>query len=372
MNNENITTQEEEAMIILLRSLELHATEVVHFVQEGLKRGHGKLLCAERCLELGQAEMQRTRRTVSFARAVQAAAAERKDRRLRTRKDFRYLTKRLMTSCPGLARRRVRSIRSEECAEWLDQTFDTPSQRKKGRAALSGVFSTSQRMGWCTENPVSRIPIPRIQEKRIRILTMAEIRHLLATAETYEKGKCLAAVGIMLYAGVRPHEVARLTWGEVHEEAGVICIPPQHSKTGGGRQVTLHTPLAQLLQRVRRDASPRVEEKICPSNWRKHWTELHRAAGWSGRWQKDEDESSTRWQPDVLRHTFATHHLAAYRNYGELQVEMGHRDASLLRTRYLSLCTPVREGIFGVAPVPVAPAPYAALFENYGKNNQRL
>ena len=350
-----ITTQE-KAMVVLLRSLGLQATDIVHFVQEGLKRGHGKLSCAERCLELGEAEIQRNRRTVSFARAVQAAVAERKERRTRTQRDFRYLTRKFITSCPGLARRRIRSIYSEECAEWIRKAFTTPSQCKKGRAALSAVFSTAQRMGWCTKNPVCRIPIPHVQEKSIRILTMEEIKHLLATAEQYGDGKCLAAVGIMLYAGVRPHEVARLTWEEVHEEAGVICIPPQHSKTGGGRQVTLHPALGKILQKVREKTMPRKEEKICPGNWRKHWTELHRAAGWIGKRQEG-SAAVTHWQPDVLRHTFATHHLSVYRNYRELQVEMGHRDTTLLRTRYLSLSTPVREGIFGKIPSLAAPSP---------------
>ena len=350
-------TVQEEAMIVLLRSLKLQATDIVHFVQEGLKRGHGKLSCAERCLELGQVEMQRNQRTVSFARAVQAAMAERSERRARTQRDFRYLTRKFITSCPGLARRRVRSIRSEDCEEWIRKTFSTSSQCKKGRAALSAVFSTARRMGWCTENPVSRIPIPHVQEKSIRILTMPEIKHLLATAEQYKGGKCLAAVGIMLYAGVRPYEVARLTWGEVHEDVGVICVPPQHSKTGGGRQVTLHPALEKILQKARKKTAPQKEERICPSNWYKHWTELHRAAGWIGQRKEGErPNAATRWQPDVLRHTFATHHLAAYRDYRELQVEMGHRDTTLLRTRYLSLCTPVREGIFGKASSAVTSA----------------
>ena len=53
-------------------------------------------------------------------------------------------------------------------------------------------------------------------------------------------------------------------------------------------------------------------------------------------------ESSMAWQPDVLRHTFATHHLATFRNYAELQLEMGHRSIELLRTRYIAI-----EGMYG-------------------------
>ena len=41
------------------------------------------------------------------------------------------------------------------------------------------------------------------------------------------------------------------------------------------------------------------------------------------------------WVPDVCRHTFATYHAAMFRNLPELQLEMGHRDTSLLRSRYM-------------------------------------
>ena len=85
--------------------------------------------------------------------------------------------------------------------------------------------------------------------------------------------------------------------------------------------MTIHPPLARILRRVQRAAY----ERICPPNWRRLWAGLHRAAGFP------------HWQPDVLRHTFATHHLATFRSYAELQLEMGHRSAELLRTRYVAM-----------------------------------
>ena len=85
--------------------------------------------------------------------------------------------------------------------------------------------------------------------------------------------------------------------------------------------MTIHPPLAKILRRVQKAH----DERICPPNWRRHWAALHREAGFA------------LWQPDVLRHTFATHHLAAFRSYAELQLEMGHRSAELLRTRYVAM-----------------------------------
>ena len=141
---------------------------------------------------------------------------------------------------------------------------------------------------------------------------------------------------------------ARRSGGDLH--------PPTTQQDGRRQASYFASRIGKDLQKVREKTTPRKEEKICPGNWRKHWTELHRAAGWIGKRQEG-SAAVTHWQPDVLRHTFATHHLAVYRNYRELQVEMGHRDTTLLRTRYLSLSTPVREGIFGKIPSLAAPSP---------------
>ena len=319
---------EEVTAMQVLRNTGINVLEAAMLAKEALTAAHGSLRLAHECIMLGKKEIERRRRTVSFGRAAEAALEERAERRERTVRDFRYIVSRLMKKVEGLSKKRVRAVRSEECAEWIRQAFDTPSQRRKARAALSGVFSTAVRRGWCAENPVQRVPMPRVVEQRIRILTRKEIERLLDAAKSYCGGICLPAVAIMLYAGVRPSEVARLTWGQVHEEAGVISILPEHSKTGGGRQVTIRPPLEKVLAETRRrDVS--ALRRICPPNWARHW-------------RGKKGESSMAWQPDVLRHTFATHHLATFRNYAELQLEMGHRSIELLRTRYIAM-----EGMYG-------------------------
>ena len=63
----------------------------------------------------------------------------------RTLCDFRYVTRRFMKRCPGLERRRVRSITAAECAAYIAAAFETPRQRQKARLTLSGVFSTAMK-----------------------------------------------------------------------------------------------------------------------------------------------------------------------------------------------------------------------------------
>ena len=44
-----------------------------------------------------------------------------------------------------------------------------------------------------------------------------------------------------------------------------------------------------------------------------------------------------RWVQDVLRHTYASFHAKNYADLPRLQLNMGHRDLSLLRSRYINM-----------------------------------
>ena len=319
----HIFQETEKAALSVLRSTGADVLEAALLAKEVLTAGRGQIRRARRCIAAGETALKQLERTVSFEKAVAAALEARKDRRTRTLYDFRYFTRRFMKYCAGLARRKVRSITPQECAGYIEQAFDTPRQRQKARLILSGVFGTAVKRGWCDANPVARVEAPRVVEQQVPILTPQEIEQITTTAETYQNGSCSAAVGMMLYAGIRPHEVARLTWAQVDLRERAIYILPRHSKTGGARRVTIHKPLLRILRRH----THADNETICPRNWLLHWRELRRAAGW--------DSPARRWPQDALRHTFASYHLSHFRSYAELQLEIGHRDASLLRTRYV-------------------------------------
>ncbi len=343
MNNEqNI----EQAALVILKSTGISILEAAMIAKETLEAGGSRLRqkgdfsvyaevhtseatarrALKRCkkiIALGAEALRQQERTVSFEKAVAAALEARRDRRTRTVYDFRYFTRRFMKRCPGLSKRRVRAMTPQECAGYIEQAFDTPRQRQKARLILSGVFGTAVKRGWCDANPVARVEAPRVVEQQVPILTPQEIEQITTTAETYQGGSCAAAVGMMLYAGIRPHEVARLTWAQVDLQERAIYILPRHSKTGGARRVTIHKPLQRILQKHRKNDT----KTICPPNWLHHWRELRRAAGW--------DTPARRWPQDALRHTFASYHLSYFRSFTELQLEIGHRDATLLRTRYV-------------------------------------
>ena len=190
----------------------------------------------------------------------------------------------------------------------------SPFAYRKGRSVLHTIFSYGMRQGWCDRNPVDAIETPKVEEQCIEPLHLEEVHRLMDACQSTDMEP---AVSLMLWCGVRPGEVQRLTWQDVDTKEGVVYISPQHSKTGGARMAPLRGRAARL--KARRTGP------IAPRNWAKRWRELRHRAGLD------------HWQQDALRHTFASMHLRRFGNPPLLQAEMGHRDSSLLRTRYVNM-----------------------------------
>lgn len=284
----------ELSALMVLKSTGVDVLEAALIAKEALDTARGLPSRAKKCIRLGAEELGKRKHTVTFAKAVEAALLVRRGRRARTLTDFRYMCKRLMKRNPDLADRRVRSMTARECERYLAAAFESPQQFRKGRAVMSGVFSTAMRHEWCDVNPVSKVAVLPVQEHEVGILKTAEIETLLKTSETYENGVCLPAVGLMLYAGIRPHEVSRLTYNDIDLVNNSITIRARHSKTGGARRIDLVPPLQRILTGC--ENKPK-NERICPKQWPQHWAKIHILAGWT---------EEHPWQPDILRHTFAT------------------------------------------------------------------
>ena len=310
-------TDIECAALEVLRSTGIDVLEAALVAREALECGRGRVRRARECVRLGAEEMRKREKTVTFRKAVEMALEERekKNRRARTVTDFRYYSKRLMVRNPGLAERRVRSITSDDCRQYLETAFGgSAAQYRKARAILSGVLSTAIRHDWCDSNPVSRVEAPKVVEKPIEPLKLDEVARLEETARQPEHRDMQLSLHLMLYCGIRPTEVSRIDpERDIDWQNQRVVVRPTTSKTGGGRVVPL---------RMVQDIAVRT----IPHRWKERWHALRCAAGWN---------QGHVWQPDACRHTFATYHAAHFQNFPALQLEMGHRDAGLLRTRYV-------------------------------------
>ena len=264
-------------------------------------------------------------------------------------RDIRCIGNRLLRTKPELGNRNFSELSVSECEEWLNAAFHTPPQFKrsaneispqvkdpegetahevsasqfnKGRTMLHGLFEFSIRREWCDKNPIKRIERKKVIEKEIQPLTLAQTRKLVDTAAKDGSG-CAATAALLVYAGIRPREVRRLTWRDIDTEEKTITVRSQCSKTGGVRQVEIPPVLNRLLIA---HSSELKEGKICPSDWQRRWRKIRDNSGFRGRWVQD-----------VLRHTYASFHAKRYADLPRLQLNMGHRDLSLLRSRYVNM-----------------------------------
>ncbi len=309
--------------------LVLEAVEEMPELREHDARGGKDALmrALRRVLRAGIISLREQEKTVTFSHAAEESLACRATagRRATTLRDLRHFIRRLLR-VPGLAERPLRSMGSAECRRALNLAFAGSAHSfRKGRAIMHSIFAYGMRQQWCSHNPVAAIEQPCIEERVIVPLSLGECRRLVEVAATPAHRDCLPALGLMLFAGVRPGEVARLRWADLCCREGILTIAARHSKTGGARRVELCPHLRRLLRQFC-PAPTEGQRPLCPPHWQQRWRLLRRAAGFGAH-----------WVPDVLRHTFASYHALTHRNLPALQLQLGHRDSRLLLTRYLNL-----------------------------------
>ena len=236
--------------------------------------------------------------------------------------DIKYLGSRLIDSNPDFAALSFSEINTRDCELCLSKTFTTPPQFNKARTMLHGLFEFAVRREWCARNPVKLVERRKVTEREIMPLTLIQIKRLLKAAECNNK-KYLPALALLIFAGIRPMEMQRLVWSDIDLDENFITIRSVCSKTGGVRQVEILPALKRILLNT---CPSRSSAKICPKNWSRKWKEIRDCAGFKGSWVND-----------ILRHTYASYHAKRFANLHRLQLNMGHRDLSLLHSRYVNM-----------------------------------
>lgn len=303
----------------LLKECSLDASDAARLIlemQDALGRRarqrsrHTLLRLFRRVIYSGVGAVECEEKTVCFKTAAWASVQARAEYlRPVSLRDLRYYVRRLLR-VEGCARLMLRSMTTAQCRNILRAAFgQSPSEYTKARSVMHSIFSYGLRQEWCNANPVARIEVPHVKEMTIEPLSLEEVMRLLDCARNTDMQFSLH---LLLFCGIRPAEVARLSPRDICWEQGEVIIRPQTSKTGGGRAVPLRgsTMLAPHLC-------------VIPRNWHRRWRRLRQQAGF------------THWVPDRCRHTFASYHASHFRNLPALQLEMGHSDLHLLRSRYM-------------------------------------
>lgn len=223
----------------------------------------------------------------------------------------------------------------------------TTETKEDNRRSMSSFFSWCMDNEYCPTNPAKKTKRGRIakDDSEPAVLTMGEVRKLLQIAQAYKGGKLIPYLALSLFAGIRPdREMARLTWDNIDLSAGTITIGPKIAKMRQRRIVEFAT-IASKDQHGKDQALPaNLIEWLAPHalnktpikgpNWRKDFDAIKRMAGYGDPERKPkgpeaEEQKAKRlalkpWQPDVLRHTAISNHLALYQHEGKTATWAGN------------------------------------------------
>lgn len=215
--------------------------------------------------------------------------------------------------------RLVSAINTAEIDEWLTRLNRAPVTRNTFRRDLTTLFSFSISRCYCLDNPVAKTSKAKEVDGEVGILSVDQTGRLLEAADDAS----LPYFAIGAFAGLRPAELQRLHWEEIHWQSKLIEVKAAKSKTARRRFIKIRPNLEQWLRPYRKVRGP-----ICPSGLR----ELELAT----RTRAKIDE----WPSNALRHGFASYHLAHFRNAAELALEMGHTNQQMIFDHYRQLVRP--------------------------------
>ena len=205
-------------------------------------------------------------------------------------------------------------VKPEQIEHWLQQFGGENHNNYLQR--LHGLFNYGIKREYLAENPTKVIDKVKVAETEPAIFAAEEIKALLNAVPR----RAVPYFAIGAFAGLRPREIERLDWTDIHLEEGYIRVRPKVAKTASNRLVDIQPNLRAWLLPLSCESGP-----VTPPNLRK----IGEAA--------QHKISLTQWPQDGLRHSYASYHLAHFKNINELATQMGHTDTKLIFRHYRSV-----------------------------------
>ena len=274
--------------------------------------------------------MEQSAKSETVGNALQMFLLARKGDNLRPRY-LRDLYDRLKRFADSFADRKLSDITSAEIDRWLRDLSLAPLTRNTFHLRLSVFFEFARQRGWLQSNPLKDVPKAKVTGKPPGILTSEEGARLLEHASSVT----LPIFALGLFAGLRSAEIERLQWHHIRWSERLIEIVGLSAKTGARRLVTMSENLALWLEPYRGK-----QGSICPPGYYRQTVEDRAKAG------------IRQWPSNAMRHSFASYHLAAFKDAPALSLELGHTTPQIVFRHYREVVTPAEaERFWKIAPL---------------------
>jgi integrase len=210
-------------------------------------------------------------------------------------------------------------ISTSDIDSWLAGLGVSPGTRNTYRRDLRTLFSFCITRGYCSANPVIGSQRAKQIDSPIGILTPDQLSGLLKNANPL----VVPYLAIGAFAGLRAAEIERLDWGEIDLVDGHINVTAKNSKTATRRLVNILPNLSLWLASHSRPSGP-----VVPANLRALLLESRTNA------------KIETWPPNALRHSYASYHLAHFKDAARLADQLGHTHTQMLYQHYRQVVKP--------------------------------
>ena len=225
---------------------------------------------------------------------------------------------RLSRFAQSFGERKMADISSAEIDQWLRELHQAPLSRNTVHLRLHTFFEYARQRGWVETNPLKDVVRAKVVQGSPGILSVDQTARLLERAGI----DTLPYWAIGVFCGLRSGELERLEWADIRFEEGLVEVPTLKSKTASRRFVTIQPNLARWLAPYRGR-----QGLVCPNNLYARLVADRKAAG------------IPRWPANASRHSFASYHLAHFRDVKDLALEMGHTRSEVTFRHYRELVT---------------------------------
>jgi integrase len=237
--------------------------------------------------------------------------------------------------------RKLSDITPTEIDTWLRGMCAAPLTRNTFHMRLSVFFEFVRQRGWVQTNPLEDVPKAKVTGAPPGILSPEQVARLLEIASD----ETLPIFALGIFAGARSAEIERLQWHHIRWDERLIEVPALTSKTASRRLITMQPNLLAWLEPYRGHRGP-----ICPPNHIRRMIKDRHSAG------------ITNWPSNALRHSFASYHLAAFKDAPALSLELGHVRPQTVFAHYRELVRPAEaERFWKIAPAIAGGTPIPAI-----------
>jgi integrase len=238
----------------------------------------------------------------------------------------------------------VSDVLADHLKDIVFKTDRSAVSNDNARRALSSFFTWAAEHKYCDGNPMLAIKPVKTERDEPETLTIAQARNLIAQAAAYKAGVILPYIALGLFAGIRPTEMARITWDNIDLTAGTITIGAKIAKMrqrrivdmacvtqkdDAGKETVLPANLLAWLMPFALKKPP-----MRGKNWRRDFDAVKLAAGFGNKDDKpkgEETEDARKkreklipWTQDIMRHTAISNHLAYFQHEGKTAAWAGN------------------------------------------------